>query len=287
MCCQSCQKKSLFWAFHITGDNLTSNLIFFSSSFQNPIWLWTRRQICIFKNVHNVSSTRRLTSISHLFVCDCAASCHHFTHAQQISNVLTTFIHTHLCGTVSHSKHMSNLRSVVFLPLGEGSVSCHVSVLPVSAVKPPDRVINPELDDSYLTDLTETHTHKRIVAIHLGSFTLNPPQSSICGKLLGATYISVKQKPSGLDHLTLPKIHCHFALLDRFFSAFCTGHRKIKPYLTSCDTGSWCQVISKKVDAVSDLVSENVFLTLLACPIMHIIRNILNELSFSVLLSLN
>lgn len=49
---------------------------------------------------------------------------------------------------------MSCLRSVVFLPLGDGCVSSNVSMLPVSAVKPADKLINPELDDFYLTDLT-------------------------------------------------------------------------------------------------------------------------------------
>lgn len=75
--------------------------------------------------------------------------------------------------------------------------------------------MNPEEDDSYLTHLTHTHTHIhegrggdiRITLMHLGSFTLSLPQSSMCGKLLRATYISLKQKPGGLDHLTLPKIH--------------------------------------------------------------------------------
>lgn len=118
-----------------------------------------------------------------------------------------------------------------------------------------------------ISQIWHRHIHSGITVIHLESFTLSLPQSSMCSKLLGATYISLKQKPSGLDHLTLPKIHCHFASLDRFFSAVCTGHWKIEPCLTSCDTWSWCQVISKKIDVFSDLAS--VFLTLVVCQLTH------------------
>lgn len=119
-------------------------------------------------------------------------------------------------------------------------MSCHASTLPVSAAKPPDRVMNPELDDSDLTDLTQTQYQYHSDASR-EFYSEPPPRSSMCGKLLEATYISLKQKPSGLNHLTLPKIHCCFAFLDRFFSAFCTGYWKIKPCLTFCDTGSSCQ----------------------------------------------
>lgn len=135
---------------------------------QSPICLWTGSQICIFKNIHNTSNTCRSTSIRHLLVCMwlcCFMSLFFFCfflHSQQINNVLTASSHSHLCSTVSHGKHVSCLCSVVFLPLVEASVSCHVSVLPVSAVKPPDTVMNPEEDDSYLTDLTYTHTHTYI-----------------------------------------------------------------------------------------------------------------------------
>lgn len=219
---------------------------------------------------------------TYLFACDCAVSCHcffllfFFLHSQQMNNVLTASSHSHLCSTVSHGKHVMSLQrcvspsrwSLCVVPcLCAASICCKAS-----------RYSNESWGGWLLSHRFDIHTHThihqgrvggiRITLIHLGSFTVSLPGSSMCGKLLRATYISLKQKPSGLDHLTLPKIHTRFPCSTDISLRFAEAVAKWSTVSPRATQGPDV----KENWGIFRLIFSTCLFALLACQLTHQVR---------------